>query len=119
MWSRGDGGMNPALRDVGLGVGLVGYKPTLQVFEPTEGSARPRGGAWMIVVATLSRRGSRQINRRTNGEIAPAHGGGRARPGGASHLDSGLGNFQRMNEGLCPSRSPGYFRQEDGGVRHG
>lgn len=55
----------------------------------TEGSARPQGGRYPVVVATLSRRGSNLINRHANGDIAPALGGGRARPGGTSCLDSG------------------------------
>jgi hypothetical protein len=55
----GNGGVNPALR---------------VTTRATEGRARPRGGVRPDVVAALSRRGSRQFNRRANGEEAPARG---------------------------------------------
>lgn len=55
----GDGGVNPALRASA---------------RAAEGRARPRGGAQPIEVIALSRRGSRQINRRANGHEAPALG---------------------------------------------
>ena len=78
-----------------VGGSAGGLKPTLRriagVICATEGRARPRGGARPLEVATLSSRGSRQVNRRANGDEAPARGGGRALPGGTACLDSGLG----------------------------
>jgi hypothetical protein len=67
-----------------------GVNPTLRVaLDSTEGRARPQGGRIPFGVAALSLRGSHTFNRRANGDIAPALGGGRARPGGTACLGSG------------------------------